>query len=41
MLPNEAEVFLGICLRSSLWIILPGILNYPKQLENVKLLTEC
>ena len=41
MLPEEAAVLLGLRLRSSQWVIFLGILNYPKQFENIRLLTRC
>ena len=41
MLPDEAAVLLGRCLRRSQWIIFLDILNYPKQFENIRLLTGC
>lgn len=41
MLPDEAAVLLGLCLRRSQWIIFLGILNYPKQFENIRLLNGC
>lgn len=41
MLPDEAAVLLGLCPYSSQWIIFLSILNYPKQFENIRLLTGC